>query len=419
MSVCLVYLPHPYLGEPDAQSPLGILYIAAVLREAGVPVTVANLTSEPEDCIDVPEAKLYGITVTSMELLQANRFAARLKEMHPDCRIILGGPGSVSHEFVDWKVVDSVFLGEAEERILDVVDDWPNLQRVYYGTPVDVTKLPLPARDLISYQGGRIFAIDNEGESVCLSTLRGCPYKCAFCTAPALTTELRYRTPESVAAEVRHVKAEYGITSFRISDDMFMVNSKRVREMCDAIGPENVRWRCSVRTKPFKKELAALMAHAGCTEVSFGIESFDDHVLRVLKKGTTAADNAQALEDAVDLGMTARALFMVKTPGQRPETVPINISYLERVPWTVASCTTFIPIPGSDVWAHPEEYGVRIVSRDLDEYNFYFFGPDGERPIPDVIRLKDRDPVEVDAESQVFRDYLKETGKVNRGKAHN
>jgi len=161
--------------------------------------------------------------------------------------------------------------------------------------------------------------------------------------------------------------------------------------------------------------MAKTMFDAGCKEVSFGVESFDNVVLEILNKKSTAEDNARALEIAHEVGMTTRILFMIRTPGQTKDTVATNIQWLSRVPYNIIACTSFVPIPGSDIWINPDAYDIEILNRNLDDYNFYFFGKEGENELKNIIKIKSRPLDKFNAESKEFRDYLKETGKLNQG----
>jgi magnesium-protoporphyrin IX monomethyl ester (oxidative) cyclase len=230
-----------------------------------------------------------------------------------------------------------------------------------------------------------------------------------------LNKGVRYRSAQSVYEEIKQVIETYGIRQFRFSDDMFTSRRQRVLEICELIGPLDITWRISTRVNPFDKELAKTMFEAGCREVSFGVESFDDAVLQVLNKKSTAEDNALALEIAKEVGMTTRVLFMIRTPGQTKDTVGTNIRWLNRVPYDIIACTSFVPLPGSDIWINPDNYDIEILNRNLDDYNFYFFGKGGENELKDIIRIKGRSLEELNSESQYFRDYLKETGKLNKG----
>lgn len=426
MHVVLIYLPHPYLNQPDAQAPIGLMYLAAVLEEAGNSVELKNYSSAltHEAIADLPEADVYGITVTSLELPQANRFAHLMRERYPDRPILLGGPGTYSYDHVNWDVIDAVCVGDGERTVLEMLNDIKNrsLRRVYHGEAVgDLDTVPLPARHLLDRQGGNIFAYNKnyyEGGSTIILSSRGCPFQCAFCSAPhfsAGSRRMRYRSPRAIYNEMKHVRDTYGIRQFRFSDDMFTTDRQRVLDICRLIEKLDIVWRISCSTKPFDEYTARAMFDAGCKELSFGVESFDNQVLRTIKKHTTAEDNARALEIAHKVGFVSRVLFMIRTPGQRRETVSINIEWLKRVPYNIIACTLYMPLPGSDMWLHPEKYGIEIADRNLDHYNFYFFGRQGENEIRDVIRFVDRDMAEVNEETRYFRDWIKETGMANKG----
>ena len=161
--------------------------------------------------------------------------------------------------------------------------------------------------------------------------------------------------------------------------------------------------------------MAKALFDAGCKEFSFGVESWDNHVLKVLNKHATAEDNARALEISEKIGITSRMLLMIRTPGQTKNTVPINIDWIKKVPYSIIALTTFFPLPGSDIWKFPDKYGIKILNKNLDDYNLYFFGSKGENPIGDTIELIGRDNEEIKKESQEFREFVKSTGKLNMG----
>jgi radical SAM superfamily enzyme YgiQ (UPF0313 family) len=426
-TVTLVYLPHPHLKQPDAQAPIGLLYLAAVLERIGIHTNIHNSSASltPESVIALPETDIYGISVTAMELPQANRYARLIKERFPYCKVLLGGPGTFSDEYIDWSVVDSICKGEGEITILKMLEDidQDNLLRRYMGESVkNLDTLPFPARDHMgAKQGGNIFAYNKnykgKSSTIILSS-RGCPYQCSFCGSPKFTKNssgVRYRSPENVIAEIKECIEKYGIYQFRFSDDMFTANKQRVLEFCKLVKSLDIVWRISCRVNPFDLETAQALFDSGCKEVSLGVESFDDNVLKVLNKKSTAEDNARALNICRAVGITTRVLFMIRTPGQTEDTVDINIEWLEKVPYDIIACTSFVPIPGSDIWDHPYKYNIQILNKNLDDYNFYFFGKHGENELLDIIKIKDRSLQEFNTESQQFRDYLKQTGRLNEG----
>lgn len=357
MKTIFLYLPHPYLKSPMAQIPLGLLYLAAVLEQQKMNVDVKNFSnySSDENAIsDLPPADVYGITVTALELLQANRFAQKIKEKYPNSKVIFGGPGTISDNYVDWKYVDSILKGEGEITILTMLNDalLGNLKKIYIGEPVkDLDALPFPSRHLLKDNlGENIFAYNRnyKGEgSTTIVTSRGCPFNCTFCCASLLRgCGVRFRSPESVIEEIKYVRDTYNIHQFRISDEMFTAKKEHVKKICELIKPLNVIWRISTRVKPFSEEIAKMLLGAGCKEISFGIESFDNHVLEGLNKCATAEDNAKALEICRKVGLVTRALFMIRTPYQTKDTVAKNIEWLKKVPYDIIAVTSFVPLPG-------------------------------------------------------------------------
>lgn len=427
MRVVLIYLPHPYLVQSGQQAPIGLLYLGAILDQQGFDVKVKNYTSflTHEAITDLPEADVYGITTTCLELLQANRFAHLIKEKYHSCKVVLGGPGTYSYEYVDWNVIDSICIGEAEITILEMLSDIGNksLKRIYNGKPVkDLDTISFPARYLLEGgQGGKIFAWNKEykyGGSTVIVTSRGCPFKCAFCSSPYFTEQgcgVRFRSPENVYDEFKHVVDTYGVRQFRFSDDMFTANKDHTYKVCKLLEELDIVWRLSMRVKPFDYSLAQAMFDAGCVEMSFGVESFDTNVLNLLKKGITPEDSIKALKICRDVGITTRVLFMIRTPGQTKKTVPTNIEWLEKASYDMIACKPFVPMPASDIWNNPDKYGIEIINKNLDDYNFYFYGKYGENELKDVVRIKGRSLEEINQETQDFLDYLKSTNKLNKG----
>ncbi len=433
MRVVLIYLPHPYLVDPDAQAGLGLLYVASsLIQKTNHDVVLCNFSSntDQEALNDLPEADVYGLTVTALELLQANDFGKKIKQKFPNSKIVLGGAGTFSNEYVDFDIIDSILKGEGEITFIKMLQDVENnkLQKVYIGeTTKDLDILHIPARHLLDKkQGGHIFAnhttydktfsMQYKGNgTTTILTSRGCPFACHFCSAPSINGKVRFRSPQSVYEEIKYVLDTYKIKQFRFSDEMYTAKKSHVFEICKLIKPLGIVWRISTRVKPLDLETLKVMRASGCVEVSFGIESFDDDVLKMLNKKTTAEDNARGLRLAKEAGMMTRALFMIRTPGQTKDTVRKNIEWLKKVDYDTIAVTSFVPLPGSAIWERPDDFNIEILNRNLNDYNFYFYGSEGKNELKDIIKIKDRSLEEFNEESEYFRDWIEKQGKTNKG----
>jgi len=431
MKIGLISLPHPFLVDPTAQMPMGILYLASILEQQIIDVQVYNLSeyNDQQAIKQLEECDVFGITVTCLELLQANDFARKIKEKFPNSKVILGGPGTITDEYIDFNVIDSIVKGEAEITILDMIQDISvgNFKKIYYGEPVkDLDSIPFPARQFLDKQGGHIFAnhrtydktfsmqYKKKGTTAIL-TSRGCPFQCSFCSAPSLNQKMRYRSPQNVYEEIKHCLDVYKLKQYRFSDEMFTANKEHVKKICELIKPLGIVWRISARVRPLDLETLKIMRKSGCVEISFGIESFDNDVLEMLNKKTTAEDNYKALQMARDAGFMTRALFMIRTPGQSKNTVAKNIEWLKKVPYTTIAVTSFVPLPGSDIWNNPDKYNIEILNRNLSDYNFYFYNKNGKNKLKDIIKIKDRSLEEFNDESAYFRTWIEKEGRINHG----
>lgn len=120
-------------------------------------------------------------------------------------------------------------------------------------------------------------------------TSLGCPYRCEFCciNAPFSATSkggnaYRRRRPVDVVAEITSLYLTYGVRTFKITDEMFVLNRAHVRAICQGlvdagIGGELNIWAYA-RVDTVHEEDLALMRAAGIRWLALGIESADETV---------------------------------------------------------------------------------------------------------------------------------------------
>lgn len=142
-----------------------------------------------------------------------------------------------------------------------------------------------------------------------IMTSLGCPYKCSFCciNAPFGTNRYRMRPPETVVAEIRRLHLEYGVATFKIVDEMFILNPKHYLEICQGlidsgIGDKLNIWAYS-RIDTVKEGHLDTLRRAGIRWLALGIESGSsfvrDGASKALKnddiQGTVAAIQAAGI----------------------------------------------------------------------------------------------------------------------------
>lgn len=404
MRLVLINPPHPYLVNPNAQVSLGLAYISASVKtyRPAVDVRLVNysaLTVE-QAAAQAPDADVYGYTGTCLDFANVVRLSKLIRRRFPESLHILGGPHAttMSETITEF---DSVFVGEGEYSILNFVDDFQHhtVKSVYRWPRIEeLDELPFPDRQAYGIEQGGKVMIKQYGPSTVISSSRGCNFACAFCASNAVWgVGVRKRSVASVVDEIREVILEHDVRVFRFSDEDLTADKDWLMRLCRAVKGLKIRWRASARVDRIDAETAAAMVDAGCTDFSVGVESFDPQVLRVLNKRITPQQSIDAVNAIHAAGGNPRLLMMVGTPGESLQTVDLNIAGLEdlRGQYGLVSLTTFMPLPGTRIWNHPEKYGVSITDRDFTQYQLYMY----ERRDGAVEQTEPRTPIRIDGMS--------------------
>lgn len=377
MKVLLVLAPNPVLAEPLMQAPLGILYVAASLEKAGHQVEILDLRDRKiaED-VYIPEADFYGFSATTPEYPFTLKMANYVKAIYPNAKTIIGGshpthlPQTCLDEF------DYVVVGDGEYAVNAIVEGKIPKGIVQFPPIMDLDTVPFPARHLLPRE--RVFTEELYVGSRCgkgppstsIMSSRGCPYSCHFCANPPPRLA-RMRSPENFVKEVEQLINVYNCSHYKIVDDNFTLNKKRLLKICDLLKPLNIEFRAHGRSQLFNKEIAKALYQAGCREFSFGVEVADNYVLYKLHKQETVEQHKKAIKIAKEAGLQVKVYLMCCLPYETWETIEKNKQFMiETQPdkWTLS---TFVPYPGSYIYSHPEEFDITWMEKDWNKYWLY------------------------------------------------
>ena len=367
--VVLVYPQRaPRRGRHWIMPSLGLMYLSAALREAGISVRHIDHTflerRQVLEEIERLRPSVVGIYCMITMQDEALSLAADLRDRVP--LLIAGGPypSGEPERFLD--AFDLVAVGEGEETIVEVchhLDDgaWAEVRGLVFrsgGEVVrtaprvrtkDMSHLPLPFRGDLPNAEYIAYWRRHWGDATTpVMTTRGCPFRCDFCHKPVFGDLFRARPADSVIAEMREV-AELGYDHVWMSDDLFTLNYDRTLELCAAIEAARVpvTWECLSRVTHVDRALFEQMARAGCRRVFFGIESADPGVLKEMRKGITPDQSRAAVEACSAAGIKAAGFFMVGYLGETEESLLRTISFSSRLPLDYVSYTIAYPLPGT------------------------------------------------------------------------
>ena len=367
--------------------PLGIAYLAAVLRENDFPVEIvdaAGYTDYEEFEVKLRENRpdILGISVLSVHYDKALEAARIAKKVLPHIMIVFGGahPTALPELTLKNPEVDIVVFGEGEWKFLDLVlalQKETGLDRVngiYYKVDGEIIKtadrelednldlIPFPARDLFSMNEylRRSPTLPLPYPATSIIPSRGCYGNCRFCQ-PTLRKlfgrKIRYRSPKNVVDEIVHLKEKYSLKGLFFADDEPTWGKKWMLELCEEICKRQVEiaWICASRVDTVDLELLSAMKRAGCIGVGFGVESGSQKVLNYYRKGVRVAQIAPAFELCEQVGIVARANIMIGAPFETKQDVQETIQMLEKVRPDLIAISATTPTVGTDLFADASE----------------------------------------------------------------
>ncbi len=390
------------------QLPLGVYYLASAVRAAGHTVAVidaeANRMTVPvvgsaasDFCPDI-----IGISTTTAVFGRALETAREVKRRFPEVPVVFGGPHvTFSVETVVCQPeVDFAVVGEGEMTLLDLVNALdqekstaaiPGLAFVKNGSIVrnsprtfipDLDRVQFPAYDLV-----RDFSVYNPPPTnyrqlpvANIITSRGCPNQCTFCGHSAFGRILRQRSPENIAAEIELLYKRYHIREIAFVDDTFTINPDRIVALFRILEKKDIRfpWTCMSRINTVDIDILKFMRAHGCWHISFGIESGNPDILRLIRKNISLGEAAQVIGTCSRLGIRTKGFFIVGHPGETLDTINQTIQLAVDLPLDDVVVTLNTPLPGTEQYRTADDYG-SLDRRDWAEFNMWnpVFVPNG------------------------------------------
>lgn len=432
-----ILLIHPKVGKTYyPRFPLGLGYIAAVLREARHKVKVIDLNAQDEteeklkERIKTGEFDIVGLTAMITQFKEIKRISFLLKDIS-NVKIILGGGlGTVVPEMMLKETgVDIVIVGEGEKTVVEVAQRIENQQSIedlngivyrengnIIKTPSQkliegISSLPFPAWDLFPME--KYFQkaeVAFPRRSISIITSRGCPYRCSFCFHGIFGHRYRSRSPENVVEEIELLVKRYGVRGVKFEDDTFILDRQRICKICDLLIEKNIRlmWTCNGRVNLIDKDLLDKMKSAGCVAILYGIESGNQKILNNIDKGIEVSKAREVIRLTWETGIVPHGFMMLGMCGETRQTIQESINFCKevRIP---AEFTIATPAPGTRLYQEAIDRGkIDSLEKLVKGWDHWF-----EKVLVNLTDIPDNELIRLkkQAEKEVFGSYLKNRKK--------
>jgi radical SAM superfamily enzyme YgiQ (UPF0313 family) len=396
-----ILLVNPWIHDFAAfdfwAKPLGLLYLAAILKKHGFDITYLDCLdrfhpqapptdpfarhgrgpylktriTKPEGLKDVPRNfSRYGIKpewlrrdlvaltqppdlvlVTSLMTYWypgVRETIKMLKEVWPAVPVVLGGIyASLCREHAaKHSAADHIHTGPAEEYILKLVGDYTGFNVHPAFDPEDLDSYPYPAFELAS-----------KINYIPLLTSRGCPFACKYCASHFLSSKRMVRRPDLVVEEISYWHKQYGVKDFAFYDDALLVNAPlHAVPMLEGIIKAGLKVDFhtpnALHIREITRRTARLMYRAGFKTLRLGLETAAFETRKELDYKVTAAEFKRAVDRLKEAGFQKNqigAYLLTGLPGQDLNVLEDSIKTVKQAGITPI-LAHYSPIPHTALW---------------------------------------------------------------------
>jgi len=364
-------------------APLGLLYISAYLNVNNVNNHLYDATFYTKEkqlaFIEKKQPKTVAIYTNLMTKINVIKLIKILKtnEKYGFPKIILGGP-DITYNCYNYLQTGADFLiiGEGEQTTLELYNaiienkTYTEITGIAYlengivkKTPPRVkmkslAELPLPNRaaiPVVKYL--ETWKTHHQKSSMTISTQRGCPYTCKWCSTAVYGQSYRRRPAAMVAVELKTLKESYNPDSIWFVDDVFTVSHKWIKEFHEEVLKQDaiIPFECITRAERLNDDILQLLKEAGCYRIWIGAESGSQKIIDAMDRRVDVDVVKTAIQKTNALGMETGTFIMVGYPGEEEEDITKTIAYLKDANPTHFTITKAYPIKGTSLYNEIEE----------------------------------------------------------------
>lgn len=401
-------------------TPLNIATLAAIAEKGGHEVRIIDGQAE-----NIPSSKIteetmafspdvIGITGTTPFYHIVVNLANKLKKANSKIPIAIGGPHiTILKEEAFNPCFDFGFIGEAENSWATFLKQYEgregtsDIKGILYrndgevkftGTAEQVKNLdsvPFPARHLLKMDKYKVGTLEGTKNFSSIMFSRGCPFSCIFCSTKIFGKRVRKRSAKLVVDEIASVISNFNIKHFMFADDNLTLDRNYMLELCDLIEKEklSITFEGSTRANLVDEELISRMAESGLIRLSFGLETVDPEIRRIIKKEVPLESYKTANKLTSKYGIECVNSVMIGLPGETRETVKKTLSYLRHShEIKEANCSIAMPYPGTELseMAKRGKHGLKLETENFSRFWRYGYAvmTVGDLSPTDLIKLQ-------------------------------
>jgi radical SAM PhpK family P-methyltransferase len=365
---------------------LGAVYLTNYLRRRGLSAELINFFNfEKGRLDDLLKHSVNAVAITTTYYVEdepIREIVEFIRERQPETRIILGGPfvynacaayDAASQDLIFSAIGADIYVtdsqGEATlARILKSLrtqrdGGLPLIPNLVYAKGDSFCRT-LRAEEENSLDENaidwRVFDRGLFTPTTYMRTARSCPFKCAFCSYPAIAGDHTLAGLETIRHELRYL-ADSGLKYLIFVDDTLNVPLPRFKQICRMMIEEkfNLQWISFFRCSNADDECFDLMKESGCLGVYLGIESGDQQILKYMEKFADVIRYREGLRKLHERGILTFGSFIAGYPGETTQSIMNTYQFIEETSPTFFNVQLYFHNPIAPINRRREEFGIQ------------------------------------------------------------
>uniref|UniRef100_A0A6M3IVD7 Putative radical SAM superfamily protein n=1 Tax=viral metagenome TaxID=1070528 RepID=A0A6M3IVD7_9ZZZZ len=339
-----------FITDPFQVEPLGLGYLASSIKRHDHQSTL--VTTDDLTWKDLVDIDVVGYSITTgkhKRFLELNR---KLKGVSKFISVFGGSHPTYFPEMIKEDGVDAIVRGEGEKSFTDFLDitSLRKIDKVEIGfAPLEqnLDSLPFPDREfLYKYPINRINPIKN------VMTSRGCRFSCPYCFNSLYRsfykdqTWVRFRSVKNVIDECKELKNKYHAKFIFFQDDEFLSNPN-LMDLLDTYRYKiAIPFHCQIRIELLTYPIAKCLQAAGCTGVTFAIESGSEQIRKdLLNRKMSDGKIMWGVNILHEVGLKFRTENMIGLPGETYKDMIKTLDFNAQCKPTIGWASIFQPYP--------------------------------------------------------------------------
>ena len=369
--------------------PLALAYLASFLEENGISAEIYDSFIENESIAGIErkisntDAEIVGITSVTATIKEAIQIAVIAKKFGK--KTILGGVHVSALPEITLKknnCFDIGVIGEGEITLSELMNgkNPSEIDGIVYrsGNNVIINKkrariedlaiLPHPARHLLKnnlYRPATKEFIRNR-KFFTIITSRGCPFQCNFCASKTIwESRVKFRPVADIFSELDKLKA-MDMEQLKIIDDTFTLDLERVKLICAKLKSLGIQWACNGRVDSVTPEMLRIFKDSNCVYIEYGIESGNQNILNIMKKGITLEQINRTVKATRKIGIAVCCSFIIGNINDTKKSVKDTLRLAKTLNPDFVQFSILTPYPGTEAYEICREKGYLI--REVEDY---------------------------------------------------